>query len=227
MPGPLGFSGERAGSPQRVDLACCAPCSWATIWPLPLLFFPSSLLQWGLLFWRYSPHGCLRSRPLLRVCPLMSSWRGSACRPSWEQDARQKRSCLPAFPAYCCFLIYQFLWFTGFFPRQSFTLGPRRESRGWAGGALEWQALGCTQTDPCPLTCPIVLRPKWRPSSPPGMSSFPGRASVPHANSAASQSSRQDYREGFHSSWKFLEGPSVEETIIEWSGEVNKIYINK
>lgn len=29
--------------------------------------FPSSLLQWGLLFWRYSPHGCLRSRPLSSV----------------------------------------------------------------------------------------------------------------------------------------------------------------
>ena len=71
------------------------------------------------------------------------------------------------------------------------------------------------ETIPFTTACPIVLRPKWRPPPARRKSSFPGRASVPHANSPASQSSRQDYIEGFHSSLrKFLEGPSVEETII-------------
>lgn len=67
---------------------------------------PSSLLQWGLLFWRYSPHGCLWSRPLcLSVDVFLAGVQ--PMRPSWEQDARQ-RGAAPSRLS-CCILIYQFL----------------------------------------------------------------------------------------------------------------------
>lgn len=176
------------------------------IWP----FF---LLQPRVVMTAASASACWKhgqQSSLSCVCPLMSTW-GLLGRVSSRRAWCKIPRGLP-FPT-CPLLLrmdvlnsnsssyyLSLLW-------QSFILGLRS---GWAGGESEWQALCCPQTHPSPLTplhCPSA---EWCPSSL-GKGSFSGRALIPHANCVwqgqpASQSSRQDYMEGFHWCLKKLSG---------------------